>query len=284
MPSTLLLLLLAVAPYQMVAQALQTYDLPLGREIKVMDEYLIEARSVRISRLSIRDPNGVSKVMADDTVTINLSANCGVQAVTEDGQEAIKLVKVRNASAVVNSEYKSLVPTGTSLKAEFSDAGSVLTINKHLVDAKVNGYLLSVIRPEGGLRTGTIMNADAPVAVGETWPINKRAFLGTLDITDSTAVDRVEGYVKFVSIDSSSIRPVAVVTMIVTAIDVLTEIEGRMPSTSKIETEITLVVPLDKRYPLVRTNTRMRVTASFSTGPGSASVEFITIDETHFLR
>ena len=54
--------LLVAAPYQSFAQAIQTYDLPLGREIKPMDEYLIEARSVVISRLSIRDPDGVSKV------------------------------------------------------------------------------------------------------------------------------------------------------------------------------------------------------------------------------
>ena len=273
-----------VLPTAAQSQSKKLYDLPLGREIRPFDQYLLESSSQRISRMTVTDPGGVQKKMQDDTALVRISANVGVEAVTEDGQEAVKNLKVRYAQLVIGTEENDLIPTGTKLKATFSDSGTVIQQSGQDLPMQVTSFLASVIRSEGGLKTGEIMNASGPIAVGEEWAVTSEALMKTLDLQMVDSTSSVEGIVRFVGIDSTGTRHVARVELNAKAINAIAQIEGAKPERSSVDMNVLIDVPVDKRYPLVYTRTRLRMMAQFGMGGGSAVIEFLTQDETRFVR
>lgn len=279
-----LLFICIAAPTIALSQAKQQYDIPLGREIRPFDEYLLEASSQRISRMTVTDPNGIQKQIQDDTATVRISANIAVKAVTEDGQEAIKYVKIRHAELATEGETRVLAVAGTTLEATFSDSGTFITEKGEDLPIDVSAFLSSVIRSEGGLRTGDIMNAPGLITVGEEWKVNKEALINTLKLStaDSSAV--IWGKVHFVGIDSSGKSPVARVELNARAENALDKIEGTKPTKSRVDMNVIIDVPLDKRYPIVYTRTRLRMMAQFGEGGGSAALEYLSQDESRFLR
>ena len=262
----------------------QPYDLPLGREIKVTDTYLLKGAAVQIARVTTVDPNGIAKVMRDDTTQVRIDAECEVAGVTEDGQEAVKLVKIRNAQIVIDGKSHDLVPTGTSLKATFSDTGTVITKDNEPLPMSVVAQLALVIRAEGGMRTGEIMDPPGPVSVGDSWPMDSAAFRRMLGPLTSAVPKDLEGSSVFERIDTTGIRPDAVVTLKAHAVDAVGDLDGVTPSGSDISVVVTVHAPLDKRYPLTRSISRTRLLTEFGSGPGSANVEYRSDVDLQFLR
>jgi hypothetical protein len=263
--------------------AAQPYDLTLGREIKPFDQYMIEALSTRISKVNLHTPKG-PMVLQNDTVRSVLSGNCNVEAVTEDGQEAVKNVSIRNAQSRNAGKSIDILPTGTLVHAAFSNDGNVYTVKGDTVKPEVAADLIGLIRSEGGLKSGEIMNPRKPVNVGESWPIDTAAFARTLGDPPANRRRKISGTVKFERIDTVGGIPVAVVNMNARADNAIGEIDGSPTSASTITANIELTVPLDKRFPAVQVATRTNMTAELGEADQKVHVEYLVSDQLNFIR
>lgn len=259
-------------------------DLTMGRSIKAFDQYELRGVSIRISRVQVRDKNDSLYEVQADTIIVRISALCRVHAVTTDGQEAVKSVKIRHAFAEHNSQTSEILPVGTELVASFSDSSTVILKDSIPLPADVMVNLVPVIRSEGGKRTGEILDPRKKVGVGDTWPINVKAFKKTFDEVGKKRAKSVKGKVTFVRIDSGSYMPAAVVEMNASADNAVGEMGGLTPTSSKLRAEIMLHVPVDLRYPAIRTASLTKVIAHFGKGKDSVVVEFSVTDDLYFER
>ncbi len=280
----LLCVIMAVLMFGTCAVQAQPYELPLGRQIRVTDVYLLKGTSTQISRLTTVDPSGITKVVKDDTVIVRIDAECEVAGITEDGQEAVKLITIRNAQVSAEGATSDLLPTGTSLKATFSDSGTVITKDGQPLSMDLMAHLATVIRGEGGSRTGSIMDPSEPVSPGDSWPMDSAAFMSSLGSLASPTPRSVEGRITFQRIDTTGVRPAAVVEMKGRAQDAIGNLGSSAPTASEVVMEITVHAPLDKRYPLTATSTRTRLVTTFGSGPGSATVEAVSVVDLRFYR
>ena len=267
------------------ALVLITQGLTLTRPIKVTDTYLLQGTSRQITRMTTVDARGVRQQPTDGTISVRLDATCTVEGVTEDGQEAIKSLLIRNAEAVVNQDPpNTLLTAGTRLKASFSNQGTILEQGDSLLSDQVTQLLSSVIRGEGGSHTGTLMNPDRVVTVGDTWQPNLPALNALLQQSFNQQPDSVHGAVSYVAIDSSASQPSAVVRLSAQATNVIDEFDGMRPSESTFSMTVTVHAPIDQRYPISRTETTTRLLMHFGEGPGSVLLEIINESQASFLR
>ena len=267
------------------ALVLITQGLTLTRPIKVTDTYLLQGTSRQITRMTTVDARGVRQQPTDGTISVRLDAMCTVEGVTEDGQEAIKSLVIRNAEAVVNQDPpNTLLTAGTRLKASFSNQGTILEQGDSLLSDQVTQLLSSVIRGEGGSHTGTLMNPDRVVTVGDTWQPNLPALNALLQQSFNQQPDSVHGAVLYVAIDSSASQPSAVVRLSAQATNVIDEFDGMRPSESTFSMTVTVHAPIDQRYPISRTETTTRLLMHFGEGPGSVLLEIINESQASFLR
>ena len=267
------------------ALVLITQGLTLTRPIKVTDTYLLQGTSRQITRMTTVDARGVRQQPTDGTISVRLDAMCTVEGVTEDGQEAIKSLVIRNAEAVVNQDPpNTLLTAGTRLKASFSNQGTILEQGDSLLSDQVTQLLSSVIRGEGGSHTGTLMNPDRVVTVGDTWQPNLPALNALLQQSFNQQPDSVHGAVSYVAIDSSASQPSAVVRLSAQATNVIDEFDGMRPSESTFSMTVTVHAPIDQRYPISRTETTTRLLMHFGEGPGSVLLEIINESQASFLR
>lgn len=267
-----------------VANGGELFELKLGRSIKAFDQYELRGASTRISSVKMHDENNNLVEIQADTIIVRISAFCRVHNVTVDGQEAVKSVIIRYAYAEHNSQTSEILPAGTVLLASFSDTSTAILKDSTPLSAEVMANLVPVIRSEGGKRTGEILDAPKKVGVGDTWPINVNAFKKTLDEGGRKRAKGITGKVTFIRIDSGSYMPAAVVEMKAMAKNAVGEMGGLTPSSSKLEAEVMLHVPLDQRYPAMRTASLTRVIAYFGEGKSSAVVEFAITDDLYFER
>lgn len=267
------------------ALVLITQGLTLTRPIKVTDTYLLQGTSRQITRMTTVDARGVRQQPTEGTISVRLDAMCTVEGVTEDGQEAIKSLVIRNAEAVVNQDTpNTLLTAGTRLKASFSNQGTILEQGDSLLSDQVTQLLSSVIRGEGGSHTGTLMNPDRVVTVGDTWQPNLPALNALLQQSFNQQPDSVHGAVSYVAIDSSASQPSAVVRLSAQATNVIDEFDGMRPSESTFSMTVTVHAPIDQRYPISRTETTTRLLMHFGEGPGSVLLEIINESQASFLR
>ena len=267
------------------ALVLITQGLTLTRPIKVTDTYLLQGTSRQITRMTTVDARGVRQQPTEGTISVRLDAMCTVEGVTEDGQEAIKSLVIRNAEAVVNQDTpNTLLTAGTRLKASFSNQGTILEQGDSLLSDQVTQLLSSVIRGEGGSHTGTLMNPDRVVTVGDTWQPNLPALNALLQQSFNQQPDSVHGAVLYVAIDSSASQPSAVVRLSAQATNVIDEFDGMRPSESTFSMTVTVHAPIDQRYPISRTETTTRLLMHFGEGPGSVLLEIINESQASFLR
>ncbi|MFZ9870574.1 MAG: hypothetical protein ACO3E0_05410 [Candidatus Kapaibacteriota bacterium] len=267
------------------ALVLITQGLTLTRPIKVTDTYLLQGTSRQITRMTTVDARGVRQQPTDGTISVRLDAMCTVEGVTEDGQEAIKSLVIRNAEVVVNQDPpNTLLTAGTRLKASFSNQGTILEQGDSLLSDQVTQLLSSVIRGEGGSHTGTLMNPDRAVTVGDTWQPNLPALNALLQQSFNQQPDSVHGAVSYVAIDSSASQPSAVVRLSAQATNVIDEFDGMRPSESTFSMTVTVHAPIDQRYPISRTETTTRLLMHFGEGPGSVLLEIINESQASFLR
>lgn len=267
-----------------VAYAGEQFDLKLGRSIKAFDQYELHGASTRISRVQVHDENNTLVEIQADTTIVRISALCRVHNVTVDGQEAVKSVTISYAYAEHNSQTSEILPAGTVLLASFSDTSTAILKDSTPLSAEVMANLVPVIRSEGGKRTGEILDARKKVGVGDIWPINVNAFKKTFDEGGRKRAKGITGKVTFVKIDSGSYMPAAVVEMKATAKNAVGDMGGLTPSSSKLDAEVMLYVPMDQRYPVMRTASLTKVVAYFGKGKGTAVVEFTVTDDLIFER
>ena len=280
---TSLLLLICTASVSIIAG--QSYELKLGREIRPADSYVLSGYSQRIARVRIKEASGNLYEVQNDTVTVRIKAVCEINAVTTDGQEAIKYVKIELADVTRRGKLKELIPPGTSLKASFSDSGTVITKDDVPIDPDILADLVAVIRSEGGRKTSEIMDAAKKVKVKQKWQMNKKAFRNSLDPVAQKTVKDLKGQVSFDRIDSTiSTRPVAVVSLKASAKDAIGEMQGTPTSSSSMIANVTLSVPLDTRYPATHVASTTQMFATFGKGEGSAVVELTISDDLNFQR
>ncbi len=283
MPYLLAGLLGFLAPHVTDAMSEQTYELSLGREIKPFDEYLLSAISTRISIVSMPGPNGAVELQ-NDTVHAILSGNCAVQAVTEDGQEARKTVTIRNAQVRFQGKPEDIIPTGSVVQCDFSDAGYVYTVRGDTVPPQVSADLVGLIRSEGGRKSGRIMDPRKPVKIGDTWPINVSAFDSTLGDPPARGERVIHGTVTFQRIDTVAGKPTAVVLMEATVDNAFSDIEGTPANKATIEARLQMFVPLDSRYPASRVATNTKMSADLGEAGQLIHYVYIVNDDIEMLR
>ncbi|MCO6466168.1 MAG: hypothetical protein J5I53_06100 [Bradyrhizobiaceae bacterium] len=261
----------AMPLFAMATTAPKADTLTLGREIKPFDEYILTASSVRISRVSMKTGKAAS-YLQDDTVRTQVSGLCSVVAVTEDGQEAVKKVTIRNAQSRYKDTLTDVLPTGTEVEARFSDAGPVYIVGTDTLEPDVVADLSGVIRSEGGLKSGTIMDPHKPVAPGDVWSIDTAAFAATLGPPPSNLKRTVTGTVRYDKIDTVDGTPVAIVVMEAKAANAFAEIDGVTARNATVTAHIELAVPLDKRFPAVGSATTTTMEADI--GEAGQSIHF----------
>jgi len=265
----------------------QTYNLKLGRSIKIQDSYLLRGSAQRSTRLIVPRTNGTKQIIPQASSMIQLQANCKVVAVTVDGQEAMKTVTIRSANMVRESENSDLLPTGFDFTATFSDEGPKFEHDgKPLADSIVQELAL-VVRGEGGSKIGLIMNPSKPVAVGDTWPMNKAAFIKSLDADTRRNIKKVKGTVTFERIDTIRGTPAAVIVLEATATNVIPINKHVKVVSSTFQSRIEVTVPLDERYPELHTHSASVWSATLEPPEKNSStvvMEFEHSDDISFYR
>lgn len=274
---------LCVALFTVAASAQPVkHELKLGRSVKEYDRYLLKTTFESLTRTKLF----ISDVLRGDTtekLSVILNAQCNVVSVTVDGQEKEKQLVIRDFRRITPRDTIDLLPTGTKLRCWFSDSGSVYTINDAPAPDSIVNILVEVIKGEGGSRTGNVLDAKKPVAVGETWKMNIAAFRKVLGPQMSKLMKKITGNVSFASIDSSGAQPTATVTARAEAPN-FTLVFGEVPSKASLVTDFSLTVPLDTRFPPIgiTTSTKQRIVTA--QGVARMELEISTNRTASFLR
>lgn len=258
-------------------------QLKLGRELRPFDEYLVKAMNIRISRYALLHGNREETVQAD-TVRSTFAGTVTVNNVTEDGQEAVKTVVVRNAETRYQGQNTTIVSTGTTIKAFYSDTGYVYTVNDDTLAAAVTADLVGLLRSEGGLKTGVIMNPPKPVRVGDSWHINADAFAATLGSPPKNKKRIVTGKATFKKVDVLHDIPVAVVSMKASVTNAVDSLEGMPVENATIEATLDIAVPIDERYPTVWVASNTHFAATVGKAPQQMRISYTVADEFDFQR
>lgn len=230
------------------------HELQLGRAIKAFDKYQVRGSAQRSSRVSMARPNGTMQIIPQGSSMVQVQANCVVDAVTVDGQEAKKSVVIRSAKLVKDAASEDLLPPDTKVNISYSDAGTVITSNGEPLADSISQELALVLRSEGGAKTGLIMNPAKPVSVGDTWKMNNAAFVKSLDADTKKNIKNVKGTVKFERIDTIRGTPAAIIVLEASATNVIPSNQQFRVSKSTFRSRIEVTVPLDVRYPEMHTH------------------------------
>ena len=251
---SLLSIIIAIA-LSAAAYAHDTHELKLGRGIKEYDQYLLKTMYEQQTRTSYYSDN-IMRGDTTDNVMILLTAQCKVISVTVDGQEKEKHIVIRNFQLRTGRDTFDVMPTGTKVRCWFSDSGSVFTINDIPVHDTVAALLSNVVLGEGGSRTGDVLDAKKPVALGQSWKINVKAFRKVLGKEQSKLMKKLDGTVTFSRIDSSGAQPTATVTARAEAPSFSVNVPGtNAPMTGSLVADFSYEVPLDTRFPPVSLST-----------------------------
>jgi len=281
---------LSVLTLVLVVSATSAQDSPetlwtikTGRALKAHDEYIVHTTYTDLRRVVLRDEGGV---MMDSAVTFKISfdALVNVASTTEDGQEKEKYLSVRNCMIEQHGKQTDLLPTGTKIRAWFSDSGSVYTIEGKPAPDSLQALLSMFIRSEGGTKTSDIL--DPPVKknrrkVGDSWPVNTKALLENLGVPKSLK-PKASGKVKFLAVDSLYNRRGLVVQGVAKVTNRVPAFENFEQGSMTTEADITLVVPSDSRYPTLRAISDIRQTTEAVAKQGASltlwSETRVTID------
>lgn len=258
------------------------HELKLGRSVKEYDRYLLKTTYESVTQTKMF----ISDILRGDTtekLSVILNAQCSVVSVTVDGQEKEKQLVIRDFRRITQRDTVDLLPTGTKVRCWFSDSGSAYTINDAPAPDSIVNILVEVIKGEGGSRTGNVLDAKKPVAVGDTWKMNIAAFRKVLGPQMSKLMKKITGTVTFRSIDSTGVQPTATVTARAEA-PKFTLVFGQVPSKASLIADFSLTVPLDTRFPPVglTTSTKQRIVTE--QGVARMELEISTNRSASFLR
>jgi len=249
---TFLLLVLIASTNVLYATSNDLMTVNVGRKIKPMDSYLFRTQFSEEHKTYTRDAEkNVSQVV--HTMVVSLQAETEVQAVRDNGEEHTKLLTIKSFRVKRDSaptmEY---LYTGAIVRAEFTEDGPMFTIDKQPIADSVAAVLAQVIHAEGGTKTGTILNPTKKVRYGDTWGVNTKAFLETLD-ENQIAIDRKnikKATARLTQADSIGSRAMYTVSADLAA-------EGIKPAgfeelrvlNAKLMMHVSVTVPVDERYP-----------------------------------
>lgn len=232
--------------------------LNVGRNIKPMDEYLFKTQFYEEQRTYTRDTQGTVKDTAT-TLSIILQAETEVAAVTDDGEEREKNLKIRVFLVTKNGQSPiDYLHTGAIVKCVFTEQGPQFTKDKRPLPDSIAYALAQVVRGEGGSKTGRILNSVRPVKPGDSWPINVKEFMNIV-ADESMTFDKkhISGKVNFESILPFMDRfPAATVRADITAKKV--RIQGYPGFTlgpATIAMQMGVTVPVDGRLPACEVST-----------------------------
>jgi hypothetical protein len=275
----LMLLVLAATMY-----AHQTYTLKLGRGLKEFDQYLLKSSYEQRSTTKIYN-NDVLLGDTTDVVRIIIAAQCSVSRVTVDGQEKEKNLVIRLFQMQTNTDTFDILPTGTKVRCWFSDSGSAYTIDGVPVADSAATYLSNVVLGEGGAKTGDVLDAKKPVAVGSTWNMNIAALKRVLGREQVKLMKKLNGTVRFASIDSTSPMPTAIITARAEAPKFTMKVDGAsFPLVGSLVAEFRYVVPVDVRFPPTALTTSTTQTYTASQGTQRAESFVTTRRTSEFIR
>ena len=276
----LVLLSVAVA----TAQAPPSYTLKLGRGLKEFDEYLLKSTYEQRSVTKIYNND---QLLGDttDVVRVVIAARCSVARVTIDGQEKEKHLIIRLFQLQTNTDTFDVMATGTKVRCWFSDSGSVFTIDDAPVADTVAALLSNVVLGEGGAKTGDVLDAKKPVAVGSTWKMNINALKRILGREQVRLMKKLSGTVTFASIDSTGPLKTAVVTARAEAPKFTMRVDGApYPLTGSLVAEFRYEVPVDTRFPPVALTTSTTQTYFATQGTQRAESFVTTSRRSEFIR
>lgn len=175
--------------------------------------------------------------------------------------------------------------TGTKVRCWFSDSGSVFTVNGEPVADTVAALLSNVVMGEGGAKTGNVLDAKKPVALGATWKMNIAALKRILGREQVRLMKKIDGTVTFAAIDSTGPQATAIVTARAEAPKFTMRLDGApYPLVGSLVAEFRYAVPLDSRFPPVALTTSTTQTYSATQGTQRAE-SFVTTSRTsEFIR
>ena len=266
------------------AQQPPTYTLKLGRGLKEFDQYLLKATYEQRSQTKVFSGDNL---LGDttDIVRIIIAAQCSVTYVTVDGQEKEKNLVVRSFQLQTNTDTFDVMNTGTKVRCWFSDSGSVFTVNGEPVADTVAALLSNVVMGEGGAKTGNVLDAKKPVALGSTWKMNIAALKRILGREQVRLMKKIDGTVTFAAIDSTGPQVTAVVTARAEAPKFTMRLDGApYPLVGSLVAEFRYVVPLDSRFPPVALTTSTTQTYSATQGSQRAESYVTTSRQSEFIR
>lgn len=267
-----------------IAQQPEVYSLKLGRGLKEFDQYLLKSTYEQRSQTKIYD-NDVLLGDTTDVVRVIVAAQCSVVHVTVDGQEKEKNLVIRLFQLQTNTDTFDVMVTGTKVRCWFSDSGSVYTVDGIPVADTVAALLSNVVLGEGGAKTGNVLDAKKPVAVGSTWKMNIAALKRILGREQVRVMKKLNGNVSFESIDSTGPMPTAIVKARAEAPKFTMHIDGSpSPLVGSLVAEFRYEVPLDIRFPPVALTTSTTQTYSAKLGTQRAESFVTTSRQSQFIR
>jgi len=234
----------------MISAPDSTYELNVGRRIKPSDKYLwnttVDTREQYLLRIQTGPPS--DSVMH---IRLSISAMVEVASVTAEGEEHEKLLTIRNCSIDHNGRIIDLVPTGTIIRAIFTEKGTQLIMNSKPMPDSISRYIGASIRAEGGDKTKRILDPGSPKKLQESWKMNTKSLLSLVDrsivIIDPKSI---HGNVTFHRIDTVEGRPNAYVIGSARADKLkFPAVKGLKLDHSVLDMTVSVNIPLDKRYP-----------------------------------
>jgi len=266
------------------AQKPPAHTLLLGRGLKEFDQYLLKSSYEQRSVTRIYN-NDILLGDTTDIVRVIIAAQCSVVHVTVDGQEKEKNLVVRLFQLQTNTDTFDIMTTGTKVRCWFSDSGSVYTVDGIPVADTVAALLSNVVLGEGGAKTGNVLDAKKPVAVGASWKMNIAALKRILGREQVRVMKKLTGTVTFDSIDSTGPMPTAIVSARAEAPRFTMNIDGSpSPLVGSLVAEFRYVVPLDVRFPPVALTTSTTQTYSAKMGTQRAESFVTTSRQSEFIR
>ncbi len=266
------------------AQKPPAHTLLLGRGLKEFDQYLLKSSYEQRSVTRIYN-NNILLGDTTDIVRVIIAAQCSVVHVTVDGQEKEKNLVIRLFQLQTNTDTFDIMTTGTKVRCWFSDSGSVYTVDGIPVADTVAALLSNVVLGEGGAKTGNVLDAKKPVAVGASWKMNIAALKRILGREQVRVMKKLTGTVTFDSIDSTGPMPTAIVMARAEAPKFTMRIDGSpAPLVGSLVAEFRYVVPLDVRFPPVALTTKTTQTYSAKMGTQRAESFVTTSRQSEFIR
>lgn len=236
-----------------------------------MDKYYWSSNYTVEQKITARMDGKIVHTQSSKEV-VSIAANCEVAAVTIEGEEREKLIMIRYFTVSDGTNTRDILQNGQIVRATFTDSGYIFLVDRVPASDSVAQRLREVVHAEGGEKTGRILDAGRPVRLAESWPMNTGALRQVFLDSSITVADKdMKGTVTFDAIEEIDQRSAAVVkaTVDMKNVKIITP-DLDAPQSATMRINISYTVPLDVRYPPLRTSTatNMEVTIKPPDRPG----------------